>query len=111
MATNPCDGCGVCCMDAVRPPFKSFVGGDSRFNALPAELKAETHSWGDSPRWETLKRTTNGVAPCHWLNVSDGRCRHHEHRPDECRMFEPGCDKCNELRVAAGLERINARCD
>ena len=69
---------------------------------------AEDDAWWDSLP-EHLQVEINAVEgysqPCVWLDVETRRCKHYDLRPPTCRTFVPGCDVCEEDRMAQGFEK------
>jgi Fe-S-cluster containining protein len=98
-----CDGCGgSCCRHMVMPPFVR-MDGDPEWAALARdhpELHAELDADVDRRRREN---DWPDEAPCTWLDLETGRCRHHEQRPQICREFEVGSDACLHHRSRFGL--------
>jgi Fe-S-cluster containining protein len=41
--------------------------------------------------------------PCLWFDPQTRRCRHYEHRPQACRVFEIGSHDCHGARRRAGV--------
>lgn len=99
---NFCHDCGLCCMHMRTPPF---VGeSDPDWVALSKELKNEIDNWVDSsPRYEFMVKFDGNVNPCIWLDLTSGKCKHHELRPQVCRDFEVGNQSCRTLRNEIGL--------
>lgn len=95
---DACDDCGVCCLDLPLPPF------DANEEVVRAsdELLRELDAYARSARFRAS-------APCFWLDLGTGKCRHHQARPAACRWFVPGCSACNELRHQAGLPIVPSR--
>ena len=90
MTPPTCDECGVCCM-GVNPIFT-----EDEFVTIPMHLRVMLNVYMDSPRY------SDGGNPCPWLDLCNGRCRHHEWRPDVCREFEVGGESCMRMRAEAG---------
>jgi Fe-S-cluster containining protein len=78
-----------------RPPYDA-----GELAGLPEALRGEMEMFAESPRMHWM----SGVdAPCYWLDLVTGRCRHYEHRPEACRDFKVGSRACQILRMGAGL--------
>jgi len=90
-----CDGCGVCCLTLPLPPFDA----NEEVVRAPDELLQQLDDYARSARYRDF-------APCCWLDLDSGKCRHHEMRPAICRWFVPGGPACNELRRKAGLPSV-----
>jgi uncharacterized protein len=84
-----CVGCGACCWWLTVPPDSGNDAiDDAWWESLPEALQEEinaTEGWGK---------------PCVWLDQETRRCKHYDLRPQTCRLFEPGCDVCEEDRAA-----------
>jgi Fe-S-cluster containining protein len=94
MSKNLCEGCGVCCRAFSLPPFDANDPSD-----VPEELHVEIDAHARSPHYRDSD-------PCFWQDPDTLKCRHHNVRPVLCRWFEPGGEPCNELRLEAGLPRL-----
>lgn len=97
-----CADCGACCLHVGHPPFLRFARGDRAdpyWAALPPELQREV-----SDHIDNLQDHDMGQ-PCIWLDLQTRRCRHYEHRPQQCRDFEVGNYHCLRLRATIGLDR------
>ena len=93
---NPCENCGICCLDFALPPFDA-----NELVKAPAILLEQIDAYAHSGRY----RDSN---PCLWLDLATGKCRHHKVRPVLCRWFQPGSRACNNLRLKAGLPALPA---
>jgi Fe-S-cluster containining protein len=98
---NLCDNCGLCCMHMASPPFCG--PDDPEWIALPADLKAGIEQWYESPRMKMRDVMRMDSFPCVWLDLTTGKCRHYEHRPEVCREFEMGGEDCEATRGMVGL--------
>jgi Fe-S-cluster containining protein len=83
-----CSGCGACCREQTVPPFLDEI------DLIPRDLQAEVYA---------ARGVESLVRPCIWFDVSSGKCRHYEHRPNVCREFETGGDCCLETRERFGI--------
>ncbi len=92
-----CNNCGLCCCRLRTPPF--YGEGDETWQKLRAELKKGINDFLISPR----SKLVDEYSPCFWLDVTTGRCKNYEHRPDICRDFEVGNAGCREFRSDVGL--------
>lgn len=97
--SDHCEGCGMCCMHMVAPPFVPVMD-DPIIAAMPPGLYAEVERYVDSPRYTAVG---GGEAPCLWLDLHTGRCIHHEHRPGVCREYPVGGSACRSQRTSVGL--------
>jgi Fe-S-cluster containining protein len=95
-----CDGCGACCMEQGAPPDyvalrlnphfaddPTFADDVERLRNLPVEALT---SLDDYLATDPVLRPT----VCVWFDAEHRRCRHYDHRPSTCRVFElngPGC--------------------
>jgi Fe-S-cluster containining protein len=95
-----CDGCGACCMEQGAPPDyialrvnphfaddPSFADDVERLRNLPAEASSSLDAYLAIDR--ALRPTV-----CVWFDADLRQCRHYDHRPSTCRVFElngPGC--------------------
>ena len=95
---NPCEGCGLCCMNQPCPPFKIgpvFEVQERTPPGYPEQNKAFVFS----------PRCRDGD-PCIWLDRPSGLCLHYDDRPEICREFRVGCEDCNRMRAKAKLKPI-----
>ena len=90
-----CENCGICCLAFPLPPFDA----NEEVVRASAELRQQVDDYARSGRYRDS-------APCCWLDLTSGKCRHHEMRPTLCRWFVPGGVACNELRRTAGLSSV-----
>ncbi len=93
-SNDPCHNCGICCLAFSLPPFDA----NELVKASDALLQ-QVDAYAHSARY----RNSN---PCLWLDLDSGKCKQHKFRPVLCRWFEPGCQACDNLRVKAGLPRL-----
>jgi len=93
-SNDPCENCGICCLAFSLPPFDA----NELVKASDALLQ-QVDAYARSARY----RNSN---PCLWLDLDSGKCKHYKSRPVLCRWFEPGCQACDNLRVEAGLPRL-----
>jgi Fe-S-cluster containining protein len=107
---SDCKGCGACCRHVGHPMFMRWVdehgkehSEDPYWLALPEPLKRRHRLY-----MRLLEESGIGDdygLPCYWLEP-DGTCRHYEYRPDCCRDFEMGEERCLWFRRK---HRIRAR--
>lgn len=92
-----CDGCGVCCMQTVAPPFTLRDGvHEAEIRQVPQHLIDEI-----MPTWELRFQLTE--RPCLWFDETTRSCRHYEFRPQACRDFELDSTICHLIRDRWGL--------
>jgi Fe-S-cluster containining protein len=105
---NPCFECGQCCQF-----FRvSFYHGEIEGNNVGTVPPAYTSKVND--HLACMKGTESGQGKCIALEYSKEngyRCKIYALRPSPCREFELYIDgkpnpKCNELRMAAGLNSL-----
>lgn len=85
------------------PPF-GLPDWDPEAAALPEELQAELRDWvRKSPRYKWLINELGDFAPCLWLDLVTGLCKHYDLRPSVCREYEVGCASCRAARRRGGL--------
>lgn len=105
-----CDGCGgACCMEQMSPPM--YVYWIARGAHLTKEVREDTDE--DVARLRTMPpeilaglisyhakvaagEDRGDDQACIWLH--EGRCRHHEWRPQICRDFIVGGPGCRRWR-------------
>jgi Fe-S-cluster containining protein len=101
--SNPCHDChGSCCRQVVMPPFIP-LRSNHEWNRLArerpelrAELEVEYARREHENDWPD-------EAPCFWLDVDTGLCKHHDDRPQICRDYEVGGSGCTRTRAMFGL--------
>lgn len=97
-----CQTCGVCC---IAVPWVDVKAGD----LTPAENYWDITTRGQSGEIivsRQLRRDTE-TGNCLALKGEIGKsveCGIYENRPDDCRKFEAGSDKCHALRRIYGIE-------
>ena len=77
------------------PPFV----GTEEWDRVPEPLRTETLKYICGPRRQSL----GDEAPCCWLDLVTGTCRHYEHRPDICRDFKRDTGACRTHREQVGI--------
>lgn len=103
--TYACDQCGECCNgrlwvearadDVLREPRIANVGTRIVVGANQIALPVLDQAWA-------LSMVNH---PCVFLR-SDSRCDIYPTRPACCVAFQPGSERCQELRERAGLPRL-----
>lgn len=85
------------------PPFLGET--DPRWKALPEDLQKEIRDWvlSGNPRYKLMVKHDGAVNPCIWLDITTGKCRHYDLRPDVCRDYAVGNESCREVRRSVGL--------
>lgn len=98
-----CQGCGVCCRHIGYPPFVRPKGnhpGEHWWQVLPPDLRTELDAFVAQYEPRNYDGTVDTLdGPCCWFNQETGLCKHHLHRPNVCRDFEPGSSGCREWRA------------
>lgn len=112
-----CVTCGACCQYFILAPvFKSDITDAEHYYDVTVDES-------DFTIGRYLKRKEDGS--CHALGGNIGEkvgCEIYETRPNNCRGFDAGCDRCHELRrmyrlekqlteeqVVAAIEKLDAR--
>jgi Fe-S-cluster containining protein len=97
-----CEGCGVCCLHMVHPPFKNLDADDGEHSRLNQQLQSELK--------EKIRKIANSAwpAPCFWLDMETMQCMHYEERPEVCRRYERGSSECRSVREFFA-EEINSQ--
>lgn len=105
----PCAGCTLCCQNDAIFVHPELGDDASQYKTQKYHgLDIIKHLANGQCYYLNLKFGCTIHAPCLWLDVRTGRCREHHYRPNICREFEVGCERCNELRVQAGLDPVGA---
>jgi Fe-S-cluster containining protein len=116
MITNDdCTKCGACCsyffteelIDIGRRGKGLFINND-RVDQIPVKIRrglvVEYDLDIDFDRW-LRGRKVGDRYQCKALEgqIGDCRCSIYEYRPETCRAFEPGGEKCLNARKALGF--------
>ncbi len=97
-----CHGCGVCCLHMGYPPYIRPTAdreGESWWYTLPETLRLEIDqviASYQAPNYDGTVENLDG--PCCWFDLESKQCRHHLYRPNVCRDFETGSQRCQEWR-------------
>lgn len=91
MSTPDCRSCGACCefYDTIE-----VHGDDENLEWLTANGYLETYALGRRMRADEATRTC--IAFEGEVGVT-ARCLIYEHRPEACRQFEPGEERCRTV--------------
>ena len=109
---NPCTSCGLCCSN-FRVSFYHGEVEDMPFGFVPADKVEKLNDFR-----ACMKGTSQKNPRCIALSGTLGKqvaCTIYEQRPTPCREFdvwEAGGavnERCQSLRVAAGLPQIQAK--
>jgi Fe-S-cluster containining protein len=95
-----CDGCGVCCMHMSVPPYEFWEVEELQREhpEVAADFKAVEES-----RALQLKVHGTDFIPCGFFDMVTRKCRHNEHKPEVCQVFDRGGEYCMGMRQDAGL--------
>ena len=81
MKTNPCDGCGLCCMHMSVPPYDEWE--EERLREDNGQVYADLMAVKET-RDLQLKVTSVDFVPCGFFNQVTRKCIHHDNKPDMC---------------------------
>ncbi len=96
-----CEGCGWCCEHTGSPPLDDLADLGAMPEALARELTDYRQALVADPLAQS--REVQGLG-CLWWDPAARRCRHHDHKPPQCRRFEIGGQECLDVRTAKLIE-------
>lgn len=88
-----CEGCGVCCMREISPPYMDEI------DLIPRALQDEVNQ-----HRAAMELLGGGAGPCLWFDMATKRCTHYDDRPNVCREFELNGEECHDVRRAFGVD-------
>lgn len=124
MENNPCISCGLCCIyyptnaNNNNHPQEWAMIEDKDIGVVPRKLyritrepKLDIHKKEginkfikDKPDdiWKGFRR----CVALEGIQTQDVKCNVYENRPIVCQIFEPGSERCNNIRKWGGLDDI-----
>jgi Fe-S-cluster containining protein len=73
--------------------------GESHWHRLPAGLKSQWQAYVDRYQLPSYDGTVGSLdGPCIWLDMDTRQCTNHEYRPNICRDFKTGSQRCLDWR-------------
>lgn len=98
MLNDPCVNCGLCCKKMIIEIRQEDVDREPRLLPVVKPLIGIQDYQEYGLAW-------GGSYPCPMLDENN-RCQIYATRPNCCKDFEVGSEKCNELRSENGLPVI-----